>query len=112
MVIVLFFFFSSRRRHTRLVSDWSSDVCSSDLDAAVHGAGLSYSAVGRATGLSPDQVARICHGEAKTVGVAQLSSLFSAVGYKLAARAYPGGDPIRDASQLALVRRLRDRIGA
>src|SRR5215213_1580355 len=29
----LFFFFSSRRRHTRLVSDWSSDVCSSDLVA-------------------------------------------------------------------------------
>src|SRR5437016_9893334 len=28
-----FFFFSSRRRHTRLVSDWSSDVCSSDLRA-------------------------------------------------------------------------------
>src|SRR5258706_227812 len=27
-----FVFFSSRRRHTRLVSDWSSDVCSSDLD--------------------------------------------------------------------------------
>src|SRR5262249_59070422 len=26
------FFFSSRRRHTILVSDWSSDVCSSDLD--------------------------------------------------------------------------------
>src|SRR5438046_2609654 len=29
-----FFFFSSRRRHTRLVSDWSSDVCSSDLRLA------------------------------------------------------------------------------
>src|SRR5258706_1817572 len=29
---VLFFcFFSSRRRHTRLVSDWSSDVCSTNL---------------------------------------------------------------------------------
>src|SRR5438093_8485769 len=27
-------FFSSRRRHTILVSDWSSDVCSSDLFAA------------------------------------------------------------------------------
>ena len=27
----MFFFFSSRRRHTRLVRDWSSDVCSSDL---------------------------------------------------------------------------------
>src|SRR5574341_1888658 len=30
----LFFFFSSRRRHTRLVGDWSSDVCSSDLRAS------------------------------------------------------------------------------
>ena len=29
------FFFSSRRRHTRLVRDWSSDVCSSDLDSFV-----------------------------------------------------------------------------
>src|SRR2546426_7784525 len=28
----LFFFFSSRRRHTRLQGDWSSDVCSSDLE--------------------------------------------------------------------------------
>src|SRR2546427_6742937 len=29
---VFFFFFSSRRRHTRFDCDWSSDVCSSDLD--------------------------------------------------------------------------------
>src|SRR5690348_17737198 len=28
----LFFFFSSRRRHTRWTGDWSSDVCSSDLE--------------------------------------------------------------------------------
>src|SRR5690348_17593019 len=28
-----FFFFSSRRRHTRWTGDWSSDVCSSDLNA-------------------------------------------------------------------------------
>src|SRR2546430_6003228 len=30
------FFFSSRRRHTRFDCDWSSDVCSSDLDGADH----------------------------------------------------------------------------
>src|SRR5262249_60964422 len=30
-VLCVGFFFSRRRRHTRLVSDWSSDVCSSDL---------------------------------------------------------------------------------
>src|SRR2546427_9569114 len=28
------FFFSSRRRHTRFDCDWSSDVCSSDLNSA------------------------------------------------------------------------------
>src|SRR5471030_1717228 len=31
MVNFFLFFFSSRRRHTRCLSDWSSDVCSSDL---------------------------------------------------------------------------------
>src|SRR5205807_9020406 len=30
--MLCFFFFSSRRRHTRLQGDWSSDVCSSDLN--------------------------------------------------------------------------------
>src|SRR3712207_6869609 len=29
---IVFFFFSSRRRHTRYWRDWSSDVCSSDLE--------------------------------------------------------------------------------
>src|SRR6266853_2382918 len=29
---MILFFFSSRRRHTRFDCDWSSDVCSSDLD--------------------------------------------------------------------------------
>src|ERR1039458_10506575 len=32
----VFLFFSSRRRHTRCLSDWSSDVCSSDLWTRVH----------------------------------------------------------------------------
>src|SRR5437016_6611733 len=35
--ILVLFFFSRRRRHTRLVSDWSSDVCSSDLEALRRG---------------------------------------------------------------------------
>src|SRR3712207_9086213 len=30
-------FFSSRRRHTRYWRDWSSDVCSSDLDDVARG---------------------------------------------------------------------------
>src|SRR5256885_6919043 len=36
---VVRFFFSSRRRHTRLQGDWSSDVCSSDLQLHAPGGG-------------------------------------------------------------------------
>src|SRR5471030_1493564 len=40
------FCFSSRRRHTRCLSDWSSDVCSSDLSGVVRAPGLPHPAVG------------------------------------------------------------------
>src|SRR5690625_6463466 len=33
--MMLSFFFSSRRRHTRWPRDWSSDVCSSDLNIGI-----------------------------------------------------------------------------
>src|SRR5262245_17291884 len=49
-MVLYFFFFSSRRRHTRCLSDWSSDVCSSDL--------ISFK--GRdITGSSPAAIARM-----------------------------------------------------
>src|SRR5438034_3840221 len=41
------FFFSSRRRHTRSLCDWSSDVCSSDLQTAEVTADLSPADFGR-----------------------------------------------------------------
>src|SRR6267142_562363 len=41
MRFTVFFFFSSRRRHTRLTCDWSSDVCSSDLQGLEHRSGNS-----------------------------------------------------------------------
>src|SRR3712207_3900046 len=34
-MLYFFFFFSSRRRHTRYWRDWSSDVCSSDLETGI-----------------------------------------------------------------------------
>src|SRR5690349_10073051 len=34
LCLLVFFFFSSRRRHTRSLRDWSSDVCSSDLECS------------------------------------------------------------------------------
>src|SRR5438045_4358707 len=50
------FFFSSRRRHTRCLSDWSSDVCSSDLTArSSPSAGGGSRSVGPACSEPPDQ---------------------------------------------------------
>src|SRR6266446_9420887 len=46
----MFFFFSSRRRHTRLQGDWSSDVCSSDLQAILE------MRLARLTGLEQDKI--------------------------------------------------------
>src|SRR5882724_10609517 len=50
------FFFSSRRRHTRCLSDWSSDVCSSDL---LHG--CAHPAGARAAGPTAQAAARSSH---------------------------------------------------
>src|SRR5215208_7400996 len=55
-----FFFFSSRRRHTRWPRDWSSDVCSSDLDSL----GFFYSAITGYLGFEVNE------GEYKVMGLA------------------------------------------
>src|SRR5438034_10236401 len=62
------FFFSSRRRHTSSLCDWSSDVCSSDLFAAVARAEINLRAVQnaiRAVG-KPDAAAK--RSEERRVG--------------------------------------------
>src|SRR2546429_2388776 len=41
-LLLLLFFFSSRRRHTRCSRDWSSDVCSSDLNASLEASSPRY----------------------------------------------------------------------
>src|SRR3989475_5571563 len=71
------FFFSSRRRHTRFDCDWSSDVCSSDLDAAAAAAlvldhhGLAQGAAQRLGHDARDQVG----GAAGREGHEQLDGL-------------------------------------
>src|SRR5438034_2793622 len=48
LIVLFFFFFSSRRRHTRSLCDWSSDVCSSDLEENVGQVMSRWRAVGAA----------------------------------------------------------------
>src|SRR5256885_5324718 len=64
------FFFSSRRRHTRLQGDWSSDVCSSDLNSAMHylghnGADRLNLRVARAKRDPPDDIIEQMRNEAQ-----------------------------------------------
>src|SRR5206468_9635966 len=49
------FFFSSRRRHTRSDRDWSSDVCSSDLEDAgeIFGSDAATGVADRQQGVTP-----------------------------------------------------------
>src|SRR6266480_6236255 len=65
-----FFFFSSRRRHTSLTCDWSSDVCSSDLERAAAARALPGGAAeavvlyhDRIAGeIAPDEIGELCSG--------------------------------------------------
>src|SRR5207245_11253450 len=50
------FFFSSRRRHTRCYRDWSSDVCSSDLEYRVATAFDGREGLEKAHALPPDLI--------------------------------------------------------
>src|SRR5206468_7479323 len=54
------FFFSSRRRHTRSDRDWSSDVCSSDLqllfrEHSLSAAGVVVASYGHGHGIGVDR---------------------------------------------------------
>src|SRR5271157_4979489 len=73
--------------------------------------GLSQAVVGRAVRLSASQVSRIERARSKHLSIHHIARLLAVVGLDLSARAYPAGPPIRDAVHLALLNRLRDRVG-
>jgi transcriptional regulator with XRE-family HTH domain len=72
--------------------------------------GLSQVIVGRAVGMSPSEVSRIERGLIVEVSVLDLSRILAAVGLDLSAKAYPGGQPVRDAAHVALLGRLRRHL--
>src|SRR2546430_11788767 len=51
--MLVIFFLSSRRRHTRFDCDWSSDVCSSDLERSAIGAAPPSSGAAAPTPIRP-----------------------------------------------------------
>ncbi|HEX5148936.1 MAG TPA: helix-turn-helix transcriptional regulator [Candidatus Limnocylindrales bacterium] len=73
--------------------------------------GLAGAEVARVAGISPAQYSRIERGLTSSVSIRQLSGMLAAVGLDLSARAFPAGEPLRDAAHVALLERLRRRVG-
>jgi transcriptional regulator with XRE-family HTH domain len=70
---------------------------------------LSRDEVGRACGVSRTVIDRIESGSRRCT-ILELAAFGAAVGLDVRLRAYPAGDPIRDAGQIRLLERLRARL--
>ena len=82
-----------------------------ELRQARLAAGLSQRAVGHVVGLSHSAVGRLERGELKRVTVDRIATLAAALGLDLRIGLFPSGSPVRDAAHLALIERLRERVG-
>jgi len=69
--------------------------------------GLSGATIARAVGLSEAQYSRIERGISGDLSIIQATRLLAAVGLKLSIRAFPDGEPLRDAAHARLLERLR-----
>jgi transcriptional regulator with XRE-family HTH domain len=81
-----------------------------DLGAARRAAGLSLEQVASMSHIAGSTAGRIESGFIRDPDLRILASLAATVGLELRLRAYPNGDPIRDAGQQRLIQRLRLRL--
>ena len=93
-----------RRRGEQLLDELLREL----RDARI-GEDLSQAVVGAAVGLSDSQYSLIERGRHRKVSLVTMAELLSIVGLELTARAYPVGGGLRDAGQLALLARFRER---
>jgi transcriptional regulator with XRE-family HTH domain len=73
--------------------------------------GLSQADVARAAKTSRAQLSRIERSKVPAASILEMARLLAVVGLELSARAYPAGQPVRDAAHLALIGRLRAKVG-
>ena len=82
----------------------------SEIREARLASGLSQGKAGAAVDMSDSQFGRIERAEIPGLTMEQAARAAAAVGLRLAARAYPDGDAVRDAGQLRLLDRFRARL--
>jgi transcriptional regulator with XRE-family HTH domain len=75
------------------------------------GAGVTQLRIGLLVGRSPGWVSRLERGGIPGVPLDQLAVVAAVVGLRLGIAVYPNGGTVRDAGQIALLRRFRERIG-
>jgi transcriptional regulator with XRE-family HTH domain len=92
-------------RARRIAAELTTELRRARIDR-----GLSQADVGRAVGLSGQQVSRIERGLAPDVSITGLCRLLAVVGLEVSARAYPTGEPIRDRAHVALLGRFRQQL--
>jgi transcriptional regulator with XRE-family HTH domain len=73
-------------------------------------AGLTQRELGDLVGISPSEISRIERAQSPHVSYETLVLIASALGLDLPLRAFPSGDPVRDAAQIALLTRFRAEL--
>jgi transcriptional regulator with XRE-family HTH domain len=73
--------------------------------------GISVRELGRRIGVGDHRLARAERGEPGALTLDLAARMAPAVGLVLAVQLYPDGDPVRDRAHLALIARLRTRLG-
>jgi hypothetical protein len=81
-----------------------------DAEAARLESGRSYAEIGRRLRLAPSQVRAILRDQSPELTIVRAAQVLEAVGLELSARAFPSGARVRDAGQVALLGRLRNRV--
>ena len=74
-------------------------------------AGLSQRHVAHVAGLSQSKISRTERAQRVPARVDELMAHGAALGLRISLKAYPEGSPVRDARQLRVVGRLRERVG-
>ena len=83
-----------------------------EIRLARRGAGLSIRTAAASVGMSESAFGRLERGRLQEATVSGLSIACAAVGLKFAGRAYPDGDPVRDAAHARLLQRFRAQLPA
>lgn len=81
------------------------------LLAARHASGLSLREVGRRVGVGHDRIARAERGDPEALTIDLAARIAPVVGLELNVSLHPDGEPVRDKAHLALLERLRSRLG-